>query len=61
MPRKKEYETGGIFYGLLLAPKIKYSLPLDNYGIIQEHKTFKGFNDSKQLLDRSQNFKMIEG
>ena len=22
---------------------------------------FKGFNDSKQLLDRSQNFKMLEG
>ena len=34
---------------------------LDDYGIIQEHKTFKGFNDSKRLLDRSQYFKMEEG
>ena len=27
----------------------------------QEHKTFKGFNDSKRLLDRSQYFNMKEG
>ena len=58
---KKDYKTGGIFYGLFLAPKIIYCLTIDDYGIIQEHKTFKGFNDSKRLLDRSQNFKMIEG
>ena len=58
---KNDYKTGGIFYGLSLAPKIKYCLTIDDYGIIQEYKTFKGFNDSKQLLDRSQYFKMIEG
>ena len=58
---KNEYKTGGIFYGLFLAPKIKYCLTIDDYGIKQEHKTFKGFNDSKRLLDRSQYFKMIEG
>ena len=60
---KNDYKTGGIFYGLFLdlAPKIKYCLTIDDYGIIQEHKTFKGFNESKRLLDRSQYFKMIEG
>ena len=58
---KNDYKTGGIFYALFLAPKIKYCLTLDDYGIIQEHKTFKEFNDSKRLLDRSQYFKMIEG
>ena len=58
---KNDYKTGGIFYGLFLAPKIKYCLTIDEYGIIKEHKTFKGFNDSKRLLDRSQYFKMIEG
>ena len=56
-----DYKTGGIFYGLFLAPKIKYCLTIVDYGIIQEHKTFKVFNDSKRLLDRSQYFKMIEG
>ena len=58
---KNDYKTGCIFYGLFLAPKINYCLTLDDYGIIQEHKTFKGFNDSKRLLDRSQYFRMVEG
>ena len=58
---KSNYKTGGIFYGLYLAPKIKYCLTIDEFGIIQEHKTFKGFKDSKRLLDRSQYFEMIKG
>ena len=58
---KNDYKTGGIFYGLFLAPKIKYCLTIDDYGIIKEHKTFKGFNDSKRLLDRSQYFNMKKG
>ena len=58
---KNDYKSGGIFYGLYIAPKIKYCLTIDGYGIIKEHKTFKGFNDSKRLLDRSQYFKMING
>ena len=58
---KTDYKTGGIFYGLFIAAKIKYCLTIDDYGIIQEHKTFKGFTGSKRLLDRSQYFRMIEG
>ena len=58
---KNDYKTGGIFYGLFLDPKSKCCLTIDEYGIIKEQKTFKGFNDSKRLLDRSQYFKMIEG
>ena len=57
---KNDYKSGGIFYGLFSAPIIKHRLTIDNYGIIQEHKTFKRFNDSNRLLDRSQHFKMIE-
>ena len=57
---ENDYETGRIFYGLFLASKIKYRLTLDNYGVMQEHKTFKRFNDSKRLIDRSQKFSMIE-
>ena len=45
---KNEYETGVIFYGLLLAAKIKFCLTIDKYSTIQEHKTCKGFNDSKR-------------
>ena len=58
---KNDYKTVGIFYGLFLAPKIKYVLTIDDYGIIQQHMTFKGFNDSKRLLDRSQYFDMLDG
>ena len=31
---KNDYKTGGIFYGLFLAPKIKNVLTIDDYGII---------------------------
>ena len=58
---KKDYKTGGISYGLFLAPKIKYCLTNNEFGIIQQHMTFKGLNDSKRLLDRSQYFDMLEG
>ena len=51
---KNDYKTGGNFYGSFLAPKIKYCLTINEYGIIQQHMTFKGFSDSKRLLDPSQ-------
>ena len=38
---KNDYKDGGIFYGLFLAPKIKYCLTINKYGVIDEHKTFK--------------------
>ena len=58
---KIDYKTDGIFYALFLAPKIKYVLTIDVYGIFQQHMTFKGFNDSKRLSDRSQYFDMLDG
>ena len=58
---KNNYKTGVVFYGLFLAPKIKFSLTIDQFSIIQQHMTFKGFNDSKRLLDQFQYFDIIEG
>ena len=58
---KNDYQTGGIFYGLFLAPKIKYCLTINEFVVIQQHMTFIGFNDNKRLLDRSQCFDMLEG
>ena len=46
---------------MFLAPEIKNCLTNNENGIVQEHKTFKEFNDSKRLLDRSQGFNMLEG
>ena len=61
MSGQKSYLSGGVFYGLFLAAKIRNCLIIDKYGIIQERKTLKGFKDSKRLLDCSQNFKMTKG
>ena len=58
---KNDYETGGIFYNLFLHPKIKNVLTFNEFGIVQQQMTFQGFNDSKRLLDRSRNFKKLEG
>ena len=58
---KNDYKSVCIFYALFLAPKIKYCLLLDEYGIFQEHETFKRFNNSERLSKRNQFFKMING
>ena len=48
---KNDYETGGIFYVLFLAPKTKHLLTINEFGVIEQHMTFKGFSDSKRLLE----------
>ena len=58
---ENDLKNGFFFYGLFLAPKVKNCLTIDKYGIIQQHLTFKGFSDSKRLLDWSQNFKSLDG
>ena len=58
---KNDYKDGGIFYGLFLAPKIKYCLIINKYGVISEKKTFKGFTNVSDNLDRKEYFKMFDG
>ena len=58
---KNDYKDGGIFYGLFLAPKIKYCLTRNKYGVIDEHKTFQGFTNFSCILDRKEYFKMFDG
>ena len=58
---ENDYESGGTFYGLIPAPKRENCLTINELGVIEEHKTFKIFNDSKRPLARSQYFKKIEG
>ena len=58
---KNDYKDGGIFYGLFLAPKIKYCLTINKYGVIDEHKTFKGFTNVSDKLDRKEYFNMADG
>ena len=58
---KKDYKSGGIFYGFFLAFKIKYCLTNFKFGIFQQHMTFKSFTDSKRLLYLSHYFYVSEG
>ena len=58
---ENDYKDGGIFYALFLAPKMKYCLTLNKYGVIDEHKTFKRLSNVSDNLDRKENFKMADG
>ena len=42
---KNDYKGGGIWYGLFVAPKIKYCLTINKFGIIDEQKTFQRFTN----------------
>ena len=58
---KNDYKDGGIFYGFFLAPKTKYCLTINKYGVIAEQKTFKGFSNVSHNLVRKDYFKMADG
>ena len=58
---KNDHKDGGIIYGLFLAPKIKYCLTINKYGVFDEHKTFKGFTNMSDNLDEKEYFKMLDG
>ena len=53
--------SSGIFYGIFPAPKKNYCLTIYKYSVIDEHKTFKGFTNVSDNLDRKVYFKMLNG
>ena len=42
---ENNYGECGIWYGFFLAPKLKYCLTMNKFGIIGEYKSFKGFTN----------------
>ena len=59
---KKDYgPDAGIWYALFLARKIKYCLTITKFGIIDEKKSFKGFTNVSDNLNRKEYFKMADG
>ena len=59
---KNDYgPNAGVWYALFLAPKIKYCLTINEFGVIDGKKTFKGFKDVKDVLDRKEYFNMASG
>ena len=55
---KNDYKKDGIGYGLFLAPK-KYCSTVNKFGVIDEHKIFKGFTNVSDNLDRKEYFNMV--
>ena len=58
---KNDNKDGGIFYGVFLAPKLRYCLIINKYGVIHEQKTFKSFTNVSDNLDRNEHFKWFDG
>ena len=46
---------------MFLAPTIKYPLTINKYGVIDEHKTFKGFTNVSNNLDGKDYFNVADG
>ena len=46
---------------MFLAPKIKYRLTINKYGVVDEHKTFKRFTNVSDNSDRTEYFRMYNG
>ena len=61
LQRKNEYKLGGIWYRFFLAPRIEYCLTINKFGIIDEHKTFKGFTKVSVNFDGKEYFNKAEG
>ena len=47
---KNDYGDSGIFYAWFLAPKIKYCLVIDDFGIISAKRTFKGYSEEHRMI-----------
>ena len=48
-----DYKESGIWYGLFSSEK-KYCLTINNFCIVDEHKTFKGFTNVSDKLDEKE-------
>ena len=58
---KNDYGNSGIFYAWFLAPKIKYCLVIDDYGIISAKRTFKGYSEEHRMIKLEEYISLSEG
>ena len=64
LQEKNNHKDGGIWYGLFVAPKKTNCLTINNinkFGVVDEHKTFKGFTNVSNNLDKKVFFNMAHG
>ena len=58
---KNDYGKSGIFYAWFLAPKIKYCLIIDDFGIISAKRTFKGYSEEHRMIKLEEYISLSEG
>ena len=58
---KNDYGDSGIFYAWFLAPKIKYCLVINDFGIISAKRTFKGYSEEHRLIKLNEYVSLSEG
>ena len=58
---KNDYGDSGIFYVWFLAPKIKYCLVIDAFGIISAKRTFKGYSEEHRMIKLDEYISLSEG
>ena len=58
---KNDYGNSGIFYAWFLAPKIKYCLVIDDFGIISAKRTFKGYSEEHRMIKLEEYISLSEG
>ena len=58
---KNGYGNSGIFYAWFLAPKIKYCLVIDDFGIILAKRTFKGYSEEHRSIKLDEYISLSEG
>ena len=58
---KNNYGTSGILYSWILAPKIKFCLVTDDFGVILAKRTFKGHSEEHRKIKLNKYISLTEG
>ena len=58
---KNDYGNSGIVYAWFLAPKMKYCLVIDDFGIISAKRTFKGYSEEHRMIKLDEYISLSEG
>ena len=58
---KNDYGNSSIFYAWFLAPKIKYCLVIDDFGVISAERLFKGYSEEHRVIKLDEYISLSEG
>ena len=58
---REDYRISGIIYAWFLAPKIKYCLVIDDFGLISGKRTFKGCSEEDRMIKFDKYISLSEG